>query len=406
MEIDSTGQKTTGYVYSPAGGLLATQTVVSSTNVVTWLHVTPANSGEYTVNSSNSSVGRVEFDPLNAAISTTAPPTPPSLAGQGEVGPGHFSNVSARFGDIFNTTSGCYIDGIESTCAMATSLLNRGAGQRVMKAMYYNKAAKAIAWYGDVYSDGVAGFVFTQAMDGQSISSQIPSGQTGPTGQEYAPDTYGEFLGGWQNSFVNIFGGASYASTSEGFEPTSTQGQNPAPQLPQAKYDRCAKLLGKAAQPSKLATEAILWTSGQEGTDTTLIAVTWAKESGFDFNPTPNPREDGGYDMGPLQTSTTYFMKDRFVNSISEDSFAVNGPAVVGQRFTGDPYLALRWGARALNEGANYKKTRPGDVSARADMAGLYRAGSSRGGPYRSRVNQFNAMQPGYDAFFNCLKNP
>ena len=164
--------------------------------------------------------------------------------------------------------------------------------------------------------------------------------------------------------------------------------------------------MGKTPQPSKLAAEAILWTSSQEGTDATLLAVTWAKESGFDFYPKPNPRRDGGYDMGPLQTSTTYFMKDRFVNAVSDDSFEVTGLAVAGQPFTGNPYLALRWGARALNEGANYSKTRPGGISARADMAGLYRAGSSRTGPYQTRVNEFNALQPGYDAFFNCLRSP
>ncbi|HXQ72983.1 MAG TPA: hypothetical protein VN844_20965, partial [Pyrinomonadaceae bacterium] len=180
--------------------------------------------------------------------------------------------------------------------------------------------------------------------------------------------------------------------------------QNPAPQIEQKKYEDCAKLLGRNPQPSKLATEAILWTSSQEGTDATLLAVTWAKEGSFSFNPPPNPRQDGGWDMGPLQTSTTYFMKEEFVNSISEDSFAVTGPAVSGVPFSGDPYLALRWGARAINYGQNFSSSRPKGVSERADLAGIYRAGPKRTGPYKTRVNEFNALHSGYDTFFECLR--
>jgi hypothetical protein len=147
-----------------------------------------------------------------------------------------------------------------------------------------------------------------------------------------------------------------------------------------------------------------LWTSAQERTDATLIAVTWFEESGFDFRPGPNPRKDGGFDVGPLQTATTVFGKDRFVNSLSDDAGQVMGTfATKGVAFNGSSYLALRWGARALNDGAGIRG-RPKDVSARADMAGIYRAGSSRTGSYRTRVNEFNAFQSGYDAFFNCLR--
>jgi len=195
--------------------------------------------------------------------------------------------------------------------------------------------------------------------------------------------------------------GAGHRPPGEPREPGEPQ--NRPPQIDQKKYDDCAKLLGKSPAPSKVATEAILWTSSQEGTNSTLIAVTWAKESGFDFRPGPNPREDGGFDVGPLQTSTTYFGKDRFLNGLSDDAGEVMGTfATKGVPFNGDPYLALRWGARALNDGAG-RGGRPKGVSARADMAGLYRAGS-RSGPYQTRVNEFNAIKPGYDAFFNCLR--
>ena len=51
-----------------------------SYGVVSWKHNTPAGTSQYTTNSSNSSVGRTEFDPLGADISLTAPPDPPPSA--------------------------------------------------------------------------------------------------------------------------------------------------------------------------------------------------------------------------------------------------------------------------------------------------------------------------------------
>lgn len=211
----------------------------------------------------------------------------------------------------------------------------------------------------------------------------------------------GHFSSAQHGISVNLYSSGYYYDDERQSDP---QNSNPAPQIDQKKYDGCARLLGKNPVPSKLATEAILWASSQERTDATLIAVTWVKESGFDFNPVANARDDGGFDVGPLQTSTTYFGKDRFVNTLSDDAGEVMGTfASETARFNGNPYLALRWGARALNDGAG-RKGRPKGVSALADMADIYRSGSSRTGPYRTRVNEFNALQPGYDAFFNCLR--
>jgi hypothetical protein len=217
-ELDSSGQKTAGYVYGPGGELLATQTSESGTNVVTWKHLTSFGTGEYSINTQNSTVGRVEFDPLHANVSTTAPSNPPLLEGQGDVSPSHSgSNLSARFGDIFNTTAGCMIDGIPSTCDMAMSLRNRGAGDRVTKALVYNHGTRGIDWYGDVHEEGVAGFTFLE----------FRSATGGTMGGGYAPDTYSEVLGGTQNSSVTIYGGAALASTAVGAEPNFIQPQNP-----------------------------------------------------------------------------------------------------------------------------------------------------------------------------------
>jgi len=158
----------------------------------------------------------VEFDPLHADVSTTAPSNPPLLEGQGDVSPSHSgSNLSARFGDIFNTTAGCMIDGIPSTCDMAMSLRNRGAGDRVTKALVYNHGTRGIDWYGDVHEEGVAGFTFLE----------FRSATGGTMGGGYAPDTYSEVLGGTQNSSVTIYGGAALASTAVGAGPNYIQPQ-------------------------------------------------------------------------------------------------------------------------------------------------------------------------------------
>ena len=180
--------------------------------------------------------------------------------------------------------------------------------------------------------------------------------------------------------------------------------QKTASEAAQTKYDECAKLLGNSPKPPKDVAEAILWASSLEGTDPTLIGVTWLAESGFDWRPGPNPRADGGFDVGPLQTSTTYFAKERFVKGISNDAGEVVGTnATPGEPFNGNPYYALRWGTRAINDGAGIKG-RPKGVSARADMAGIYRSGSSRTGPYQARVDYFNKYAAGYDKFFECMK--
>jgi hypothetical protein len=128
-ELNASGQKTTGYVYNPAAEVLAIQTA-GSPDLVTWKHVTAAGTGEYTVNSSNTTVGRVQLDPLAAAVSTSAPSTAPALAGLGEINPGTSgANLASRFGDIFNTSEGCMVNGIEATCKLAMGLLNSEAGK-------------------------------------------------------------------------------------------------------------------------------------------------------------------------------------------------------------------------------------------------------------------------------------
>jgi hypothetical protein len=128
-ELNSSGQKTTGYVSLPGGQLLATQTLNPAT--VTWKHNTPAGTSEYTVNTYNATTSRTEFDPLSADISLTQPPDPQPTEGAGEVNAGHFGGITDQhWTDFFNLDSGFVINGHSVGSSEAASYLNFGTGGR------------------------------------------------------------------------------------------------------------------------------------------------------------------------------------------------------------------------------------------------------------------------------------
>lgn len=167
------------------------------------------------------------------------------------------------------------------------------------------------------------------------------------------------------------------------------------PVVSEQKYNDCLKHLGNAPAPPYGQATAIVGTSALEGTDATLLAVTWAKEASFNFWPVSNYRpEDGGWDVGPLQTSTTYYDKSPFTDGLPNPFGTTRSETVA---FNGNSHSSLRVGARALNEVSSRSRSR-------ADAAGLYRAGSREPASYRIRANEFKSLSKGYDAFFNCLK--
>jgi RHS repeat-associated protein len=181
------------------------------------------------------------------------------------------------------------------------------------------------------------------------------------------------------------------------------------PQNPGGSYQTCK---GLASIPEGAAND-ILSVSRQEGTDPTLIAVTMKEESSFGVNLDPNPRVDRntsavtGFDVGPMQVATDIWNKSPYTNGLPK-AFS-NGIDDVGRPifgrllpFTGDIVQNMRLGARALNASSGWRG-RPSNVSARADAAGIFRAGS-RNGSYWVRVNEFNRFQPAYDRFFNCMQ--
>jgi YD repeat-containing protein len=130
-ELDNAGQKKAGYVCSPGGQLLATQTPASP-YMVTWKHNTPAGTSEYTANSYNTATSRTEFDSLGADVSLSAPADPPPDQGPGDVGVGHFGGLmDKRWSDFFNLESGFIENGFSMSTSEAMFYVNFGTGRRL-----------------------------------------------------------------------------------------------------------------------------------------------------------------------------------------------------------------------------------------------------------------------------------
>ena len=125
-EINGSGQKTVGYVYSDDGGLLARQ----SYNQVTWKHTTPVGTSRYDL-PAGGGVGRTELDPLGANIGLFAPPTPDTGGGEGDIGGSHFGGImDARWSNFFDQASGCTKEGVAASCSGSMAQTNMDAEMR------------------------------------------------------------------------------------------------------------------------------------------------------------------------------------------------------------------------------------------------------------------------------------
>jgi hypothetical protein len=157
-EVDSAGLKKAGNVYSPRGELLATQI----NNVVTWKHNTAAGTGQYTVNTYDSLVGRTELDPLGADVAVNAPEEPPPAEGDGDIGANHIGGLlDSRWADFFNTSSGCTIDYKYAMCSEAMLYINTGLGEQCPDNVCVKPAVrkgKLIPNVFHVHADGYRGY--------------------------------------------------------------------------------------------------------------------------------------------------------------------------------------------------------------------------------------------------------
>lgn len=72
-----------------------------------WKQMTPSGTTQLVSYSNTSVSDRVEFDPLGADISLTAPPQPPPAESEGDIKPDHFAGLAdSRWSDFFNLSSG------------------------------------------------------------------------------------------------------------------------------------------------------------------------------------------------------------------------------------------------------------------------------------------------------------
>ena len=124
-QLDTSGQKTSGFVLTPSGRLLAQQ----GGNQVKWRHDVPANTGIYDTYV-NGVVERTEFDPVGADIGLTAPPMPDTGGGDGDIGGNHAGDqLLAMFAEFMNPNAGCVVDGFKLPCGFAMDLVNMGAAE-------------------------------------------------------------------------------------------------------------------------------------------------------------------------------------------------------------------------------------------------------------------------------------
>ena len=116
-EVNSSGQKQYGYVYTPSGTELALQ--VAGQNYVQFKQRSPLGTTERGAFSTGAA-SRTEFDPLGAPARTN-PNTPPDHNGNpGDIPSGGSGSLDSRFNSMANPISGCMVDGTYMPCSIAT----------------------------------------------------------------------------------------------------------------------------------------------------------------------------------------------------------------------------------------------------------------------------------------------
>ncbi len=122
-ELDSSGQKKVGYVYSPAGELLAKQ-VTGQSGYLAWKYGSPADTSEYEAQHNSSSVTRTELDPLGANVPLEYTP-PPEVQNAGDLGAGQVGGMfDSRWSNFFDVSSGCSAQGVAASCHDNASAMN------------------------------------------------------------------------------------------------------------------------------------------------------------------------------------------------------------------------------------------------------------------------------------------
>lgn len=139
-EINGSGQKNVGYVYSPAGAALARQTPAGSSSYVTWKQSTPVGTGEHDYNVGgvfgSGASQRIELDPLgaNVGLEYVAPPETHNEGDLGEIG-GIFDS---RWSNFFDLSGGCTAAGVAASCSGAMTVTNNAAMQSLFGSRWFD----------------------------------------------------------------------------------------------------------------------------------------------------------------------------------------------------------------------------------------------------------------------------
>jgi hypothetical protein len=152
----------------------------------------------------------------------------------------------------------------------------------------------------------------------------------------------------------------------------------------------------------------ILWVTGQVGgISEALLAVTWAMESRFTWNPVSNEghiREAIGpvYDIGPMQLNDFYTADEikRGVYSLApyswEQVLGTSWGSTVS--FNGDPHANIMIGARKL-------AYLVGKQGSEIEAAGGYVTLNDNNLSSQNRKSQYDKYSSGLGNFFDCFKN-
>ena len=310
--------------------------------------------------------GGAEMDPLGADAHTFKPPSWPAPASAGKLEPYY------GIPDLNSPFHGCVVDWVPTDCDTAAHFLAIG----FVKSGYVDPISSSTArrraiWVPKDTSYGVS-----------DLTNNTVTIYSGSGGEYVSVDEPGELE-------------SSIKPQSPALAERSARLADWAKSQVAKNYSKCLGKLGKALAPGQNQAADILWVSALEGVDATVIAVSWRRESTFSYNPVSNYRPgDQGWDVGPLQTATTYYNRSPFTDGLFNPFGTVFSET---QSFNGNPQQSLIVGARALAEIVRRSR-------GRADVAGLYRAGSRKPASYGIRTGEFNQDAPDYDAFFNCLR--
>ena len=350
--VDNAGNKSST-VFDVDGLLTAVQNVNSFGSSVRWTHVDPLGLSE-------AGDTKSVFDPTGNYIvwqhAPVGPPPnayPPSAASFGGLGP--------SFGYAIN--SACILDGIPTDCSIALNMVENGSAE--------------------------------QCPNNYCGPGRARNGHLVPLTRD--PDT----------------GTLGYYSRPQ--NPPQVAIIRDAEKRIEDNYDACQKKF--PSDIPKDAAKKIVGAAILDGVPVTLMSVTWRYESGFKMDPDGNARyaDDGvsvnGYDVGPLQTSTNYYNKEKFTHGF-DNPFGM-APTMVAVMtglgrakelpqhlpYTGDANQMIHVSARAFTLDILPRSHGKDELHRLADAAGTYRGR----GDYQGRHDKYLADAPADKNFFDCL---